>query len=478
MDRRDDFAFLDATAQADLVRRREVKPVELVDAAIERIDLLNPALNAVVTPTYEQAHTAALGELPEGPFRGVPFLLKDLFAVEKGVRMSAGSTYLRDYVPDEDSELVLRLRKAGLVFLGRTNAPEFGLSPTTEPALYGPCCNPWDTSRTPGGSSGGSAAAVASGMVPMAHGNDGGGSIRIPSSCCGVFGLKPTRGRNPFGPGFGDVWGGMAVEHALTLSVRDSAALLDVTSGPDLGDPYWAPPPARPFSREAGADPGRLRIAFSTESIFGYPVHPDCVSAARSAAALCEELGHDVEEAAPPIDGEQLSVALTNFIASWCAWSIDCMAQLTNRPVTQDLFEPYTWALYEMGRQCSAPAYLVSITHVQKLARDLAGFLSKYDLWLTPTTGEPPPPLGSFDSTPENPLEGLIRGGPFVPFTPICNVTGHPAMSVPLFWNSEGLPIGSHFAGRFGDEATLIRLAAQLEEARPWARRQAPVLSL
>lgn len=471
----DDLAFLDATAQAELVRRKEVKPVELVDAAIERIERLNPTLNAVVTPMYEQARTAASGELPQGPFTGVPFLLKDLLASYAGVRMTLGSTFLHDFVPDHDSELVTRLKRAGLIIIGKTNAPEFGLMPTTEPRLFGPSHNPWDVSRTTGGSSGGSAAAVAAGLVPMAHGNDGGGSIRIPASCCGLFGLKPTRARNPLGPDYGDIFSGLVVEHALTRSVRDSAALLDATSGPDVGDPYWVPPPVRPFLQEIGADPGRLRIAFTTTAVTGVPVHSDCVSAVRDAAQLCSDLGHEVVEAVPEVSGDLVAQMFVTLWSAGCAWTIDGMAFLTGRAATPDQFEPLTWALCEMGRQQSASAYLLAVAVLQRVSRDIGHFFVNYDVWLTPTLSEPPVPLGTFDSPPENPLQGLARAAEFIPFTPICNVTGQPAMSLPLFWNDDGLPVGTHFVGRFGDEATLFRLAAQLEAARPWASRHPPV---
>jgi amidase len=471
----DDLAFLDATAQAELVRRKEVKPVELVDAAIERIKQLNPTLNAVVTPMYEQARTAASGELPQGPFTGVPFLLKDLLASYAGVRMTSGATFLHDFVPDHDSELVTRLKRAGLIIIGKTNAPEFGLMPTTEPRLFGPSHNPWDVSRTTGGSSGGSAAAVAAGLVPMAHGNDGGGSIRIPASCCGLFGLKPTRARNPLGPDYGDIFSGLVVEHALTRSVRDSAALLDATSGPDVGDPYWVPPSVRPFLQEVGADPGRLRIAFTTAAATGVPVHSDCVSAVRDAAQLCSNLGHEVVEAAPEVSGDLVTQMFVTLWSAGCAWTIDGMAFLTGRAATPDQFEPLTWALCEMGRQQSASAYLVAVAVLQRVSRDIGHFFVNHDVWLTPTLAEPPVPLGTFDSPPENPLQGLARAAEFIPFTPICNVTGQPAMSLPLFWNADGLPVGTHFIGRFGDEATLFRLAAQLEAARPWASRHPPV---
>ena len=471
----DDFAFQDATAMADLVRRKEVTPLELVEAAIEGIERLNPALNAVVTPMYDQARAAAAGEVPDGPFAGVPYLLKDLLASYAGVRMTAGSAFMRDYVPDHDSTLVTRLKRAGLIVVGKTNTPEFGILPTTEPALFGAARNPWDTGRTTGGSSGGSAAAVAAGLVPMAHANDGGGSIRIPASCCGLFGLKPTRARNPLGPDFGDMFSGLIAEHAVTRSVRDSAALLDATAGPDVGDPYYAPAPARPFIEEVGADPGRLRIAFTTATPMGTPLHPDCIKAVEDAAALATDLGHTVEEAAPAINGELL---VQSFMALWsvgAAWTIDGISQGLGLTPSPESFEPLTWALYGMGSKQSGSQYLLALQMLQLIGRDVARFFESYDVCLTPTLGEPPVPLGTFDATEENPLQGMVRATAFVPFTPLCNITGQPAMSVPLYWNDEGLPVGTHFVGRFGDEATLFRLAAQLEAARPWAGRRPPV---
>ena len=475
MAKSDEFAFLDAMASAELVRRKEVTPLELVEAAIERIERLNPTLNAVVTPMYELARAAAAGTLPDGPFRGVPYLLKDLLAFYAGVRMTSGSAYLRDFVPDHDSELVVRLKRAGLIVLGKTNTPEFGLLPTTEPRLFGPTRNPWDITRTPGGSSGGSAAAVATGLVPMAHGNDGGGSIRIPASCCGLFGLKPTRARNPLGPDFGDALSGLVAEHALTRSVRDSAALLDATSGPDVGDPYWAPPPARPFLQEVGADPGRLRIAFTTNSPLGFPVHADCASAVQDAAKLCAGLGHEVEEAAPAFNGSQVWEAFLGIFSAGVAAMLDGIVLLTGRAPAPGELEPVTQFECELGRLHKATAYVLGLSLLQRVAREIGRFFLKYDVWLTPTLGEPPLPLGSFDAPPDQPQQTLLRVTTFMPFTWICNFTGQPAMSVPLYWNGEGLPIGTHFVGRFGDEATLFRLGAQLEAARPWATRRPPV---
>jgi len=470
-----EFAFTDATGQAELVRKKQVKPVELVEATIERIERLNPKLNAVVTPMYEQAREAAQGELPDGPFRGVPFLLKDLQAAYAGVRLTWGTAFLRDFVPDHDSELVARLKKAGFVIVGKTNTPEFGIVPTTEPHLFGATRNPWDLDRSPGGSSGGSAAAVAAGIVPMAHANDGGGSIRIPASCCGLFGLKPTRARNPLGPDIGDVMGGLVVEHAVSRSVRDSAALLDATAGPEIGDPYWAPPRVRPYAQEVGIDPGRLRIAFTTKAATGAKIHPDCVEAVQDAARLCADLGHEVSEGAPDINGPLLVQAFTTVWAAGCASGIDALAFLTGQSPKQNLFEPLTWALYETGQRTTGSAYLLANAVLQQISRQIARFMEKYDIWLTPTLAEPPVPLGTFDAAPDNPMRGFNRAVEYVPFTPMANASGQPAMSVPLYWNKEGLPVGTHFFGRFGEEGILFRLAAQLEVARPWADRRPPL---
>ena len=464
-----ELAFLDATAQAEMVRNKDVKPIELVEAAIERIERLNPTLNAVITPMYDLARVQASGQLPEGPFRGVPFLLKDILASHADVRMSMGSKLLANFVPDHDSELVVRLKRAGLIILGKTNTPEFGILPTTESELSGACRNPWNIGYTTGGSSGGAAAAVAAGMVPVAHANDGGGSIRIPAACCGVFGLKPTRARNPLGPDFGDVFSGLVVEHAVTRSVRDSAALLDATAGPDVGDPYWAPPPERPFLTEVGANPGKLKIAFTTQAITDVEVHVDCGQAVQEAAALCADLGHEVEEAALTINGDMV------FYAFSVLWSASCGSTLKALGSTQAQVEPLTWALKEMSDNFSAADYIHALQTIQQISRDVARFFLDYDVLLTPTLAEPPVLLGTFASPPDNPLQGLERSASFACFTPLCNMTGQPGMSLPLFWNEDNLPVGIHFSGRFGDEATLFRLAAQLEAARPWADKRPAV---
>jgi amidase len=471
-----DVALLDGTAQAELVRTKQVKPIELVEAAIERIQRVNPEINAVITPMYDQARQAAEGPIPEGPFTGVPFLLKDLGPMYQGVRQTMGSALMKFMVAPIDSELTIRYKKAGLLTLGKTNTPEFGLVPTTEPKLFGPSRNPWDTTRTTGGSSGGSAAAVAAGIVPMAHANDGGGSIRIPAAACGLFGLKPTRARISLAPLFGDQMNGLTIDHAVTRTVRDSAALLDATAGPVPGDPYWAPPPERPYALEVGADPGKLRIAYTDKKLYGEgELHPDVVSALHDAIKLCEDLGHEVTEAYPALNGEQLVEAFTIVWEVGVALTLAAIRQFTGRDPGEDEIEPLTRTLWEEGKKYDAAAYLTAVSQLQMMARQVAAFHEQYDIWMTPTLGEPPVPLGSFESTPDDPMSGFTRAADFVPFTPLQNATGQPAMSVPLSWNEEGLPIGIHFVGRFGDEATLFRLASQLEEARPWAHRRPPV---
>jgi amidase len=471
-----ELGLLDATAQAHLVRRREAEPVELVESAIERIERLNPMLNAVVTPMYERALAEARGALPDGPFKGVPYLLKDLGAQVAGERYTEGSRFLAGFVSRHDQELVLRHRRAGLVALGKTSTPEFGILPTTEPLLFGATRNPWDLERSSGGSSGGSAAAVAAGMVPLAHASDGGGSIRIPASCCGLFGLKPTRMRNPTGPALGDGLAGHSVEHGLTRSVRDSAALLDATAGPDPGAPYFAPPPARPFAQEVGADPGRLRIAFTTVSVTQVDVDPECVRAVEDTARLCEELGHEVFPFAHGgLDGDELSSAFLVLYTAGVGALVAGWSQALGRDPEPDELEPLTWAMREVAAGSGGVEYLAALGRLQLISRQVASLYSDFDVWLMPVLTEPPLPLGTFDAPPDNPLLPLMRAALYVPFTPIANVTGQPAMSVPLHWTADGLPVGSQFVGRYADEATLFRLAAQLEEARPWAGRRPPL---
>lgn len=470
-----EFPFVDGVSQAELVRRKELTARELVEAAIARIERFNPALNAVVTSLYDAALSAAEQPIGSGPLAGVPFLLKDLLASYGGAKTTCGSKFLRDFVCDHDSELVKRLKRAGLIIIGKTNTAEFGLLPTTEPELFGPTLNPWDPTRTPGGSSGGAAAAVAGGLVPLAHGNDGGGSIRIPASCCGVFGIKPTRARNPLGPDFGDIMNGLVVEHALTRSVRDSAALLDVTAGPDLGDPYCTPPLERPLLEEVGRDPGRLRIAFT--AICGETrAHPDCVRALHDCAGVLARLGHEVEEDAPSFDRRSFRQAFNIVWATGCAKSIKGAVRAVGRTPMEEELEPFTRALYELGKEQTASAYLQAVERLQRIARKVAGFFVDYDVLLTPTLAEPPVPLKTFAVTAEDPLAVIDRAWNFAPFTALANATGQPAMSVPLFWNDTGLPIGSHFLGRFGEEGKLFRLGSQLEAEKPWAKKTPAVL--
>ena len=469
-----DFAQFDAVELADLVRRKEVPAFELVESAIARIEQLNPRINAVVAKMYDDANRIARGPLPDGPFAGVPFLLKDSLALYAGVPTTSASRLMRGRVASHDSALVERLKRAGLIVLGKTNCAEFGLLPTTEPSLFGATHNPWNLQCSPGGSSGGSAAAVAAGMVTMAHGTDGGGSIRIPASCCGVFGLKPTRGLNPRGADYGDVQVRLVVEHALTRSVRDSAALLDATAGCDLSDSRPAFGPRTRFLQEVGADPGRLRIAFSSPD--HVDLHSDCADALKDAALVCHHLGHDVINAEPRIDYFRAAQLFATLWTAGCAATLDDIARCDGITIGNEDVEPLTWFLYETGQRVSAAEYESALRELQDMALSVAGFFAEFDVWLTPVVTEPPPLLGSFDAPVEDRFAAFRRASVFAPVPAICNVTGQPAMSVPLYWNAQGLPIGSHFAGRLGDEATLFRLAGQLEQYRPWKARR-PVVS-
>jgi amidase len=487
----DEYLAHDATALAELVRSGEVTAADLLDIALERIASLNPTLNAVVRLMEDDARRDA-ARPPSGPFAGVPFLAKDLISTYAGHPTSSGTSLLADYVVDHDSELAKRVRASGVSVAGKTNLPEWGLVPVTEPAFWGPCRNPWATEHTPGGSSGGSAAAVASGMVPMAGGGDGGGSIRIPASCCGLFGLKPTRGRTPTGPDFGLLWRGATVEHVLARSVRDSAAMLDATHGSDAGAPLEIPPPARPFLDEVQAEPARLRIAWTTEPTLGSRVHPDCVTAVAKAAALLRELGHDVAERTPRVDGPAFSRAFLTMVSAELAADLDFVAGLIGRrPGRRDL-EPTTWALALLGRAISAHEYATALRTLEMTGRTVGAFFAGVDLLLTPTLASPPPRIGElqpsrmesallrilgvFGSGRLVRLAGLLDEAAagafdFTPWTPIYNATGQPAMSVPLHWSAAGLPVGVHFVARFSDEATLLRLAGQLERAAPWFDR-------
>ena len=465
-------AWMDATAQAELIRKKEVTPIELVEAAIERIERVNPQINAVITPMFDEARATASSTLPDAAFTGVPFLLKDLLASYAGVRMASGSAFLADFIAPHDSELVSRYKRAGLIVLGKTNTPEYGILPTTEPKLFGPSRNPWDTTRTTGGSSGGSAAAVASGMVPFAHGNDGGGSIRIPASCCGLFGLKPTRGRVPMGPSQFEGWNGFSAHHAVTISVRDSAALLDAVAGAELGSPFLSPPPPRTFLSETRVAPGKLRIALCVDTPGGTPLDPECRSAAVEAAKLCESLGHIVEPQKLPIENGPMREAFITVINVSIARTLADAAKTLGRAVTEKDVEPVTWSMSQAGKRTDVVAYSRAIAATHQVGLAMAKFQETYDVILSPVLAKPPVQLGVLSLTPDSMQAFTKEITEFGPYTALYNVTGQPSMSVPLHWTRDGLPVGVMFSGRFGDEATLLRLAAQLEKAKPWAGRK------
>jgi amidase len=479
-----DLARMDATAQAELVRTGEATPLELVEAAIARIEALNPQLNAVIHELYDEGRAAASNSLPDGPFRGVPFLFKDIGAALAGQPFHLGTQLLKDidFRAPVDTFLGQRFREAGFVTVGKTNTPELGILPTTEPKAYGPTRNPWNTDHTPGGSSGGSAAAVASGMVPIAHANDGGGSIRIPASHCGLVGLKPSRQRTSEGPLIGDNISGLTAELVVARSVRDVAAVLDAVHGPAPGDPYVAPPPVRPYVEELDADPGELRIALVTRSAADIEVDERVTNAAREAAKLLESLGHGISERglveASPGDGSEL---IESFMIRWEAGqaaTLSTLERVINRPITADEVEPLTWALAEAGRKHGAGEYLMAVGLHQLVSRVIGGWLdSEFDLLLTPTVGEPPPLLGSYDDSGPDPMAAIRRAWPTAAFSGIFNATGQPAISLPLHWTDDGLPVGIQLVAALGREDLLIQVAAQLERERPWTSRTPPVFA-
>lgn len=465
----DPFQWLDAMAQAELVKKKEVKASELVDAAISRLERVNPQLNAVVTTLFDEAREAARAELAEGPFAGVPFLVKDL-ELMAAARYTAGSAFLKDFISPIDSPLMMRIRKAGLITLGKSNTPELGILPVTEPTAYGATRNPWSLEHTPGGSSGGAAAAVAAGIVPIANASDGGGSIRIPASCSGLFGLKVSRGRNPYSGVMP-----LSVSHALTRSVRDSAAYLDATGGAAAGDLYIAPQQGGAYLSEVGKDPGKLRIAFTTTRFDGSAIDPESAAAVQHTAKLLSDLGHHVEEAMPQID---LAAFNDAFFTLWCisvTAGINGLSQLSGRKPTADQFEPMSWECAVAGWEMPASTYIRDLSYMQQVSWTLAQFFGQYDVWLTPTLSTPPKQIGEI-SMAGSLKEIEARLFEWVSFTPLANATGVPAMSVPLYWTKDGLPVGSHFIAPFGDEATLLRLAAQLEAAQPWADRRPPIV--
>lgn len=469
------YSDYDAVGLAELVASGEATAAELLEEAIARAERVNERINAVVYPYYDMARERALSGLPEGPLRGVPFLLKDLYLLWAGQPMSNGSRIYADYVPDHDHEMTARYKAAGLSVFGRSTSPEFGITSTTESMLHGKTRNPWNLEHTAGGSSGGAAAAVAAGILPAANASDGGGSIRIPASCCGLFGLKPTRGRTPSGPDVGEGWAGMSTIHAVSRSVRDSAALLDATAGPDVGAPYYAPPPARPWLEEVGAPLGQLRVGVITTAFNGVETHPDCLAAVERAAQLCRDLGLEVEEAALEIPAEVRNPLFDVIRPATLVAVEDRAAQLGRDPNPEDV-EPITWQMIS-GELPSGADYLRATRAVHAIGRIVAGFFTKYDLMLTPTMASPPFLLGHLNLDREDMQAQGRDVQQTVGYTSTFNASGNPAASVPLWWNEAGLPIGVQFVAPYGDEARLIRLGSALEEAQPWFDRRAPVHS-
>ena len=487
----DDTRWLDATAHAELISSREATATELVDASIERIERLDGDVNAVIMHWFDRARSQAQAfddlpaqaELRTAPFAGVPFLLKDLGTHVTGLPLTSGNQAAEQSQPlsNHDSNLVVRFRDAGLITLGRTNSPEFGSVPVTEPIAYGPTRNPWNTGYTPGGSSGGAGAAVAAGMVPIAHASDGGGSIRIPASCSGLVGLKPSQGRVSMGPERDE--SGLSTQLCVSRTVRDTARMLDAVSGPGVGDSVIAPAPRGPYVDELGVDPGRLRIGLLDRHPIGGDVHDDCVTAVRGAAALLEGLGHDVSLGHPPIleDGE----FPRRFAAMWAALmavGLDGLAQTLGRSITSDDVEPVNWAQAEYAANLSAAQYATALAAVGQYRRHVQQWWADgWDLLLTPTLAAPPLAIGALYGTqddgidPANPMAPSIRSGRFVAFTPQFNASGQPAINLPLHWNDDGLPIGVQLVAAYGREDLLIQVASQLEAAAPWADRRPPL---
>ena len=462
-----DYDRYDALELARLIRSRELAAVEVLDEAIARAERVNPLLNAIVAKSYDEARAQARRPLPDTALAGVPFLIKDI-TYQTGLRCSFGSRLFADFVPDHDSELVARYRAAGLLLFGRTSTPEFGLNVTTESVLLGVCRNPWNLQKTSGGSSGGAGAAVAAGVIPAAHATDGGGSIRIPASCCGLVGLKPTRARTPPGPDVGEGWGGMSIGHVVSRTVRDSAAFLDATHGSAIGDPYHAPTFSGSFLEQCAQAPRRLRIAFDTTPLTGVPTHPDCIEAVRRAAALCESLGHSVEQASPQFDRLTFRLATGVVVSANVANSVDTRLAVLGRKLTDDDVEANTRATVEYGRSIAAPRYAAAMQTIHQTGRAVARFHQTYDVMLTPTLVAPPVSIGWLDTMNLDVNAFGDRFSRFWGFTNLQNATGQPAISLPLHWNAEGLPIGVQFAGAFGEDLLLLQLASQLERAQPW----------
>jgi amidase len=470
----DDYADYDGVGLAELVSKREVTPAELIEAAIARIERLNPQINAVVYKAYDEARAGA-DALPDGPFRGVPFLVKDLLIAVAGWPRTSGSRYGRGVVDAADSGLMRRYRESGVATLGKTNLSEFGIAGTTEGQLYGPCRNPWNLDHMVGGSSGGAAAAVAAGIVPMAHGGDGRGSIRIPASCCGLVGLKPTRDRSPHLPDGYDFAQGFVVEHVITRTVRDCAVMLDVTGRPEPGSPYAAPAKQDPYAEEIGRTPGRLKIAWSSLTANGRPVHAEVQAALEATASLLEKLGHEVIPRDLPVDQRALWGAQNAFSGANFAAGMRRMIEEVGREPQGDDFEPLTWASWKGGQRAGGMDAMADAQNLRVLARQALQLYETSDVFLTPTLSAPPPPLGYLSPVLNAPRDIGRRNGEFFSFPGVANMTGQPSISLPLAWSSDGLPMGMMFTARYADEATLFRLAAQLEKEAPWKDRRPPV---
>jgi amidase len=468
-----EYGNFDAVGLADLVRSKQVAAADLLDEAIARTAKVDPQINAVVVKHYDYAERQIENGLPAGPFAGVPFLLKDLDLLE-GTRTTSGATILKDYVADHSGTLAQRFLATGVAIFGKSSSPEFGLMPTTESRLHGPTRNPWNLAHSSGGSSGGAAAAVAARILPVAHASDGGGSIRIPAAACGVFGMKPTRARNPLGPDRGEGWGGFSCGHVVSISVRDSAAMMDAIHGPEASSPYVAPPPQRPFAQEVGRDPGKLRISFTDKSPYGDAIDPEIAAAVRDVAGLLASLGHHVEERAPPLAADPAAV-MTTIVGGNTALTVRLIEQRLGRSVTENDFEILTLAFAYNAQNTSATDYVAAQLGAFQISRGLATFFEACDVFLCPTLCLPPLRLGELDSMSADlsHIPTVLRR--YMPGTSMFNMSGQPAMSVPLAWNKAGLPLGMMFSAKFGDEATLFRLAGQLEQAQPWSGRLPPV---
>lgn len=467
------YADLDATDLADLVARGELSALEVLEEAVERAERVNLRLNALVYPWYDHARQCIRDGLPEGPLRGVPFLLKDLYQDYEGQKQSNGCRALAGTVAGEDGEMVNRYKAAGLSIFGRTTSPEFGLSTTTESALHGQTRNPWNPELTSGGSSGGASSIVAAGVLPIANASDGGGSIRVPASCTGLFGLKPTRGRNPMGPLVGEGWSGLATVHAVSRSVRDSALLLDCTAGPDLGAPYWAEPPERPFAEEVGREVAGMKAAVVREAWFGVETHSDCLEAVDKAAGLCRGLGLEVEEASLPIPRELLDADMQIIYAN-ARETVELVEQVLGRPATEEDVEKNNLAMARRDLSTGAD-YVRALNGIHALGRLVARFFLDFDLLITPTMPVPPMPLGLLSPSREDAGAQWRDVMRTIAFTSVFNASGNPAASLPLHWNGDGLPIGVQFVAPYGGEAALFRIASALEQAAPWAHRRPPI---